>query len=445
MRRFLIFLCIIVLILSGPAGLVFGQSATSTDLTSQQEAALTAELNDLLNQISQQQAILSQEQAKGVSYERDIAILNAQIQEAQLQIKAKQINIQQLGKDINTKTQDLQTLGEQEDQSLQALSQVMRKTEYLDDFTLPEIVLSSQDISGFLQDLDSYFFIKQSVNASLEATKEAASSTAAARDTLSTQQSAEKTAEAAIQSEENIVQKSETQKQQLLSLSKAQQANYQSIIADRQAKADAIRSALFSLRDTAAIPFGTALDDANLAYQKTGVAPAFILAILSQESDLGQNIGTCNRPGDPPSKSWKVVMKPTRDQQPFLQITTTLGLDPNTMPVSCPIGSGWGGAMGPSQFIPSTWVLYAGRIQAATGGGYPDPWNPKDAIFATAIYLSDLGASGGNATDEKIAADKYYAGGNWQKAANQFYGNEVIQKMNNIQENMIDPIENASG
>ena len=60
----------------------------------------------------------------------------------------------------------------------------------------------------------------------------------------------------------------------------------------------------------------------------TGIKPAFLLAVLTQESNLGKNVGTCNRLGDPPTKSWKVVMKP--DREPFLTITKELGLDPTS-------------------------------------------------------------------------------------------------------------------
>ena len=70
---------------------------------------------------------------------------------------------------------------------------------------------------------------------------------------------------------------------------------------------------------------------------KINIRPAFLLAVITQESDLGNNVGTCNRPGDPPNKSYKVVMKPSRDQIPFEQITKKLGMDPSSTPVSCPM------------------------------------------------------------------------------------------------------------
>ncbi|WP_249010222.1 lytic murein transglycosylase [Conexibacter sp. DBS9H8] len=48
------------------------------------------------------------------------------------------------------------------------------------------------------------------------------------------------------------------------------------------------------------------------------------------------------------------------------------------------------GAVGWMQFLPSTWARWG---VDATGTGYADPYNPTDAIFAAARYLSAAGAS----------------------------------------------------
>ena len=133
-------------------------------------------------------------------------------------------------------------------------------------------------------------------------------------------------------------------------------------------------------------------------------------------------------------------MHPKRDQPIFLKVTGELGFDPDSMPVSCPWQGGYGGAMGPAQFIPSTWNLYKDRIAEALEKSVPNPWEPRDAFFASAIYLKDLGANGGSYTAEQKAALKYYAGSNWNKSKNAFYGREVMEKAQSIQENMIDPL-----
>jgi len=48
------------------------------------------------------------------------------------------------------------------------------------------------------------------------------------------------------------------------------------------------------------------------------------------------------------------------------------------------------GAGGPMQFIASTWARYG----VAVDGGEPDRWDPADAIFAAAHYLTAAGAPG---------------------------------------------------
>jgi len=99
--------------------------------------------------------------------------------------------------------------------------------------------------------------------------------------------------------------------------------------------------------------------------------------------------------------------------------------------------------MGPAQFIPSTWQLYEGRIASALGVSTPNPWEPRHAFMASGTYLADLGAGSGSYTAERRAALQYYAGGNWQSAGVQFYGDQVMQRAQNIQTNMINPIDAA--
>src|SRR5262249_45361497 len=98
---------------------------------------------------------------------------------------------------------------------------------------------------------------------------------------------------------------------------------------------------------------------------------------------------------------------------------------------------GWGGAMGPSQFIASTWALYAPRVKSARGGSVPNPWDPQDAIMAMSFLLSDNGASAGGYTAQFNAAARYYAG--WSgpsTAAGRSYANQVMAKVAQIQQNI---------
>jgi len=84
--------------------------------------------------------------------------------------------------------------------------------------------------------------------------------------------------------------------------------------------------------------------------------------------------------------------------------------------------------MGPAQFIPSTWILYKDRIAAMTGNNPPNPWDPRTAIFASAILMMDNGADAQTPQAERLAALRYLAG--WKNATNPsyaFYGDDVME------------------
>ncbi len=228
--------------------------------------------------------------------------------------------------------------------------------------------------------------------------------------------------------EKNLVNKLQEQSS-LLQETKGKESNYQTQLALTQEQAKKIRNRIYDLFESAkTISFGDAVDVANWVSKQTGIRPAFLLAILTQESSLGKNVGTCNRAGDPPEKSWKVVMKPDRDQEPFRTITEELTLDTDTTPVSCPMHDkkgkqiGWGGAMGPAQFIPSTWMGYRAKVTALTGRA-ANPWEIKDAFVAAAIKLTSDGGTNGEQNEWK-AAMKYFSGSTNVKY--RFYGDNVL-------------------
>jgi hypothetical protein len=80
--------------------------------------------------------------------------------------------------------------------------------------------------------------------------------------------------------------------------------------------------------------------------------------------------------------------------------------------INCPKGYvpfGFGGAMGPAQFIPSTWNTVKAEVAKYTGHTVPNPWNFEDALTASAVYLSQLGAKA-NGAGEYNAASRYYGG-----------------------------------
>lgn len=231
--------------------------------------------------------------------------------------------------------------------------------------------------------------------------------------------------------QQNTLETKAGQQNTLLQQTKGKEASYQSMLADSQKRAQDIKNRIYELLGVSTqITFGEAVSIAGWASSKTGVRPAFLLAILTQESNLGKNVGTCNRPFDPPSKSWKVIMKPDRDQAPFSAITKALGRNPDETPVSCPMHDangnqiGWGGAMGPAQFIPSTWALYQNAVAAITGKTPANPWDMRDAFLASALLLKDNGAGTGGQNAEWRAAMLYFSGSTNTRF--QFYGDNVI-------------------
>lgn len=416
------------------------------------EVQLQKQLDDINLEIKGLGNTITGLQGEGQSIGRDIKLLNANIERANLNIKARNLSIGQLSQGITEKTHTVQSLSKKLDNERQSLSQLIRKTNELDQASLAEVVLGNTSLSDFFLDLDSFDAIRAGLKNSSDSLKSAKTQTQAAQDALETKKQKERDAEAELERNKKIVQSNQVQKQQLLSITKNKEIQYKQVLSDRKKQAAQIRAALFALRDSGEINFGKALDYANVVSSKTGIRPAYLLAIFQQESSFGKNQGSCMLKdqstgagvGIRSGSVFQKVMNPTRDVPPFLTLTAKLDIDPFNTRVSCPQEVGWGGAMGAAQFIPSTWILFANRITNALGTDVADPWSARDAFMAAGLYLTDLGANPGSYTGERDAACKYFSGSKCSRSSwAATYGSQVMTKAENIQTNMIDPLQST--
>ncbi len=443
MRRisafFIVGLLSISILLSGSAPLFAQQSREQ----------LEQELADLEAQIKALNGSITQTQAQKNSLARDVKLLQQKIEQSKLKIKTHNAAISKLNQNISEKNRRISVLDAKMGREKDSLAQIMRKTKYMEQYSLLDFGLQSQSLSTFFSDVDSFSTLNRALNQSFEDIRATKAELEEVKVELEGAKDEETQKKLAQEAEKRKVESNQKEKNSLLTITKNQESEYKKVLAAREKEAAQIRARLFELRDTAAISFGQAYDYALAASKTTGVRPALMLAILMQESSLGVNVGACYLRDYDTGTGISIktgaerprTMSPTRDVPVFTTLMSKLGRDPQSTPVSCWIAmysggspTGWGGAMGPSQFIPSTWRLFEKRIENATGASAANPWNPYHAITAMAMYLQDLGAVAGNEASERNAACKYYSGRACSSSsAGAGYGNAVMKKLYSMQ------------
>jgi peptidoglycan hydrolase CwlO-like protein len=410
---------------------------TNPTSSTSDKTELQRQLDELQNQINQYQKELSQVQGQKNTLQNKVNQLKKQQASLNLQIQATSIQLDDIdARMAETQAQINENAAKIEKLKIESAQIIREYYQRNNENSLLYLLLSQDDLSGMLNELESYSQIGESLKEISNERKAANEQLVAIQEKLSLQQEDANNLLALQSVQKTQLLSSVSEQNSLLAETKGVEANYQATLSDKKKQAAAIQSRLYELTGitTGQLTFGQALEIAKWASAQTGVRAAFLLSVITQESNLGKNVGTCNRAGDPPSKSYKVIMKPTRDIEPYLKITADLGLDPETTPLSCPAknkdGSfnGWGGAMGPAQFIPSTWMGYKDKVTAITGKT-ANPWDIRDAFLASAIKLKAGGA--GTVEGEWAAAMRYFSGST--NLAYRFYGDNVVARANQYQ------------
>lgn len=414
----------------------------------EERRALEAQLAELEKQIEEQQQKINMYRSQGKTLQNEINYLNSKINQLNLQIKAVNLKLAQLSADVEETQSQIKQTEEQIEVNKKALITAIRTIYENDNQNLLEILLGNNNLSDFFTKLDNIVLVQSSMRNTLNQIQKLRDQLVSQKQTLMEELEDTENFKNIQVSQKNALQYTQSQKNALLKTTKGQEAAYQKLLAKTKETAAQIRNRIFQLLGGGELTFQQAYNYAKLAEGATGVRAALILAVLDRESALGKNVGKC---------SYKTAMHPTRDIPIFLKLLEALKIDPDSQAayVSCPNQHGtYGGAMGPAQFLPSTWNLYAEKISQVTGNNPPNPWNNADAFVATGLFLKDLLSSQScveysrqnpaqkQTLLERCAAAKYYAGSNWY-TYRFWYGQPVVDRANKFEED-IKTISNGS-
>ncbi len=393
----------------------------------QQSSAITEDLSKTQQQKNTLQSQISSLKKKISSLEYQINQGTIMVKDLNIQISDTQVSVDKTAIKI--------------DDTRSKISNIIRSV-YEEDKKDPIIVL----LEGSLSDFFSNLVYLENLNSKTSDLLESTQSLKSYLENQKGKQEGEKTQLQKTIQIQNLQKKqneaNKVQQQQYLTLTENQYQQQLKSKQDADKKASDIKSRIFDLLGVSNAPnFQEAVNIAKYVESVTGVRAVLVLAILTQESNLGKNVGQCYLKDINTGDGIKIktglfspkTMSPKRDIPIFLPLIEEinkgrgLGRDPYSTPVSCVIyyngrPYGWGGAMGPAQFIPSTWVNlgYGNKISSITGKT-ADPWDIRDAFLATGLLLKDNGAK----TNEFQAAMKYYCGGSCS-SYDKFYGNSVI-------------------
>jgi membrane-bound lytic murein transglycosylase B len=393
---------------------------------SEEEAEMESKIKEMEEKISQYRQAIVNNQNKAKSLQTEISTLDNEANKAELEIKKIDLIIKKLDIKIREKETSIRQIEQEVDLEKTSLAEAIREISKYDDVSVLEIVLKKGQLSDFLSELNSLENFQGQVQEALNRIYNLKSETEKEKTGLSQEKEEQLTLQDVQETQRAALEKAKKDKKTLLDQTKGQEALFSQLVKKTQLDIEAIKNKLYSLKGMidGELRFEEAYKFAKFASIYTGIRPAFLLAILSRESGLGKNVG---------KGTWRVDMKPSQRTY-YLQICEKLNIDPDSQTVSKKVWYGWGGAMGPAQMLPATWLGYESRIAEITGNNPPSPWNVKDSFVAAALYLVNKGADQKTYNAEWKAAMMYLAGSNWNKSYLSFYGDQVMDLAEELQE-----------
>lgn len=440
MKKLVVLLLLLTFLFSGSSAFVFAGDKE------EEKARLEAELEELEKEIARAQRNLTMTEAEKQSLQHQIDRIQGEINHLAAQINRNRVVIESLGLKIADTQGSIVTTTQKIESSREELSEMLRTMNMEGRTSTVEILLTEDNLSSVFGSLNSLERLSgeaksvldevRNLRDNLRGYKEELESDMTETERVAKMQEAQKAEEEAARAE----------RQRLAALTEAEYQKQLKEKEELEKQAEEIKNRIFELvglpDDVDAPTFEEAYEISKWVENLTGIRPAFLLSILQQESALGNNVGQCYIADTSSGASVHIHngqrfsngMHPTRDIPPFLTITDELDRDPLKTPISCPMSFGWGGAMGPAQFIPSTWHMYKDRMHNLLGRP-ASPWSIRDSFLASGVLLTDSGARSKTRDGEWRSAMIYFSGGTTNSKFF-WYADQVIDRADRFEKDI---------
>lgn len=407
-KKVIAFIVIAFLFLSFRIPVLEGATSSPQDALREKRAQLEAEIARLRKEIEDYKVKIGQKESEKTNLKKEVSSLSGKIRALQLEIEATELEVEKISYEIKSTEEKIQYSEQNLAKQKEFLKELIRSIYLSQDKSLIEIMLQYDQLSDFLSEFQKLESLNDEVKDTIEGIKTVKQDLEDSRTQLLDQQEEKNSLLALKENQKQGVQENKKLKENVLKVTVKEQKDLKEQLSKGEKLLPAMIAQLRSLEIAGqVINADTAIAAAKFASSVTGVRAAYLLGILKVETNLGSNLG---------SGYYKTDMSP-KQHPTFLKITGELGL-PDTVPVSKKPKSysGWGGAMGPAQMMPTTWIGYKKGVTAITGNNPPNPWDIKDAVVAMALKVSQVpGVVNHDYSAEYEAAARYFAGNNWTK------------------------------
>ena len=396
------------------------------------------QIEEIQKQIDTYQSQIDAVSGKAKTLSGEISKLNARISQIQLEIKSLTLSITQTNTEIFDTQGQISDAKEKLELQKTALAKFIQILDAVDRENLTAVIFKINRLSDFFNNLKNIQDTQNKARSTIVAIKELKANLEEKESDLEDKQEELEKLKTFQEFQRQNLNIDKTTKDKLLKETKGQEAKFQQLVKQSQGEISKIKDQIFYLEQN-----GVSVEDAikfgQLAALRVGIRPAFLIAILEVESGLGKNVGTGNWLKDMYNCYIKLG-KPSRaeaEKKAFMQIVLELGLNPDTVKVSREPNYGCGGALGPAQFLPTTWLGYVEDVGNLTGHKPPSPWNIEDAFMASAVKLGRAGASSKTKSAETAAAKAYVSGNpKCTKSICNYYAKAVLSKATIIEQNL---------
>lgn len=406
--------------------LVFSQSPPAGRAgADDKRTTLEAQIRAIEEEINVLDGELKAVEAQSKTLQNEIFRLNTEIKRSELTIRGLNLSISETKANIKLKEINIDVTEADAAKQRSALAEYLRTLHKFTDRSLVEILLS-KSLAEFFQEVSVLEGLQEDSQIALERLRALKAKLEREKEELAERKEELEGLKALEELQRRNLAGQRQEKDRLLAQTKGQEAAFQRLISAKRRDIAAIRTQIYYLERTG-VTAEEAVKFAELASTRAGIRPAFLLGLLEVETGRRFQEGVITAGTHLGSGNWQRDMHP-RDHAAYLQITSELGLDPDQMPVSAKPSYGWGGAMGPAQFLPTTWLLYRDRVAKTTGHNPPNPWIVEDAFTAAALYLADAGATAKTPAAETRAAKAYISGSpSCSRYICNFYSREVLR------------------